>query len=895
MRLKNLTKYGIPDIIIEAWTRRQGDYLLPLQEKAIRQGLLADEDNKKPSNLLISAPTSSGKSFCGEMAAIGSLLKRRKAVMLLPLKSIAEEKYLHFKKCYRDVGIKTILVTGDHPENDLDFEFGNFDFALVIYEKFNRLLTVNIDILRQIGLVIVDELQMIGDNHRGSSLEMALTKTIFSGYDSRIVALSAVLQDELELADWLKCQMVRETVRPVDLLQGIVTDGYFHFKSFNSGLEGREKFPLVDSGDGLTESLIEYLKKDDGRKLIFLKSRRDTVQAAFKLATASGWKEAKATLADLDDEENSYLVRSLKQVVSHGVAFHNADLTPRQRQAIENGYRNGEIKVIFSTTTLAMGVNLPAETVFLETMKYCSGEFGGKPQLTPITTAEFQNISGRAGRFGFGKTGQPGRAMVLAESDFEYEVLWSGYIDNSLREKVKSSLGGYNIKDIILDLIASGLVTDKNSLESVIQGTLYSRQSNTFDRVNLEDAIAELVALGLIRGDLFPTAVGMATAGSGILVNSCGYYLKQLKERTPETLIGWIILALGSENFDIARAGLTSYEYRGRIYEKLYHQKFTDYMSDITPCFPNELGKEPLDFRFVAILKAAFLLSDWADGQPVEKLERWYRLHLGQITDLAETAAWLLASIRGLVEAGDYRSNLPALLDEYSFNVQFGINHKMRQMFETFGLILNRDDYKRLAENGILLPTDLMSLNKDELAKIISSDQKIKNLQNKIDNIKQEEKTDMNRISMPEVQGGINAAHMPASELALRPSVIELDGRYERERYLVKIDGLPIHLTGKSFKYLMRLVYSRLVAGDGWVYKDDIEIGFNQARYLYRLKQEMNRDGNISWSIFENNRLGYYRLDLDPSKIKVNLGNLLNHPDYEVREMAGELSPHTTN
>ncbi len=311
MRLKNLTKYGIPDIIIEAWTKRQGDYLLPLQEMSIREGLLADGEGQQPPNLLISAPTSSGKSFCGEMAAIGSLLKRRKAVMLLPLKSIAEEKYLHFKECYRGAGIKTIIVTGDHPENDLDFEFGNFDFSLVIYEKFNRLLTVNIDILRQIGLVIVDELQMIGDSRRGSALEMGLTKMIHSGYGSRIVALSAVLQDELELADWMNCKLVRETVRPVDLLQGIVTDGCFHFKSFNSGLEGQEKFPLVDTGDGLTESLIEYLKKDDSRKLIFLKSRRDTVQAAFKLATASGWKEAKSTLTALDDEENSYLVRSL--------------------------------------------------------------------------------------------------------------------------------------------------------------------------------------------------------------------------------------------------------------------------------------------------------------------------------------------------------------------------------------------------------------------------------------------------------------------------------------------------------------------------------------------------------------------------------------------------------
>jgi len=895
VRLKDLTKYGIPDIIIEAWTRRQGDYLLPLQEMSIRGGLFADNDNEKPANLLISAPTSSGKSFCGEMAAIGSLLKRRKAVMLLPLKSIAEEKYLHFRNCYRDIGIRTIIVTGDHPENDLDFESGNFDFALAIYEKFNRLLTVNLDILRQIGLVIVDELQMIGDSRRGGSLEMALTKIIHSGYAPRIVGLSAVLQDEMELAAWLNCRLIGETVRPVDLLQGIVTDGYFHFKSFNSGLEGRERFPLIDSGDGLTESLIDFLKKDNSRKLIFLKSRRDTVQAAFKLAAASGWKEAGTTLAALDGEENSYLVRSLKQVAAHGVAFHNADLTRHQRQAIENGYRCGEIRVIFSTTTLAMGVNLPADTVFLETMKYCSGEFGGKPQLTPITTAEFQNISGRAGRFGCGRTGQPGRAMVLAESDFEFEVLWSGYIDNNLREKIESSLGEYKLGDIILDLIASGLVVDIAGLERVMDGTLYSKQSNMFKQVNLKDTASELVALGLIREDLLPTAIGLAAAGSGISIDTCGYYLKQLKKRIPDTLIGWLLLALGGDDFDTGRAGLTSFEYRGRIYEKLYHQKFIDYMADMAPCFRTELGKEPLDFRSVAVLKAAFLLFDWADGQPVEKLERWYQLYLGQITDLAETAAWLLASIGGLLEAGDYRSNLPALLDEYAFNVQFGISQRMRPIYDILGSILNREDYRRLEENEILSPADLMNTNKDKLAKIVYSHQKIENMQNRIDNLKQEEKTGMNRTGMLEVQGGINAAAMPDSELTFKPSLIELDGRYERERYLVKIDGVPVRLTGKSFKYLMRLAYSRLTGNDGWIYKDDIEIGFNQARYLYRLKQEMNRGGNFSWPIFENNRLGYYRLDLDPSRIRVNLDNLMDHPDFEVREMAEELAPRMAN
>ncbi len=154
----------------------------------------------------------------------------------------------------------------------------------------------------------------------------------------------------------------------------------------------------------------------------------------------------KSTLTRLDDEEPSFLIRSLRQTLSRGIAFHNADLTPSQRQAIEQGYLSGEIRVIFSTTTLAMGVNLPAEMVLLETMKYSAGDFGGKPSLVPISAAEFQNIAGRAGRFGLGSAGSPGKAIVLAGSDFEHEILWSNYIETHRTACIKSCLGRYDIK-----------------------------------------------------------------------------------------------------------------------------------------------------------------------------------------------------------------------------------------------------------------------------------------------------------------------------------------------------------------------------------------------------------------------------------------------------------------
>ena len=134
---------------------------------------------------------------------------------------------------------------------------------------------------------------------------------------------------------------------------------------------------------------------------------------------------------------------------------------------------------------------------------------------------------------------------------------------------------------------------------------------------------------------------------------------------------------------------------------------------------------------------------------------------------------------------------------------------------------------------------------------------------------------------------------MPLMSLSGEPELVEIDGDCQRERFLVRINGVPVPLTGKSFKYFARLAWSRVNCEPGWVYKEDLEAGFNQARYLYRMKNEIISGYNSSWEIVENNRLGYYRLSLDPSKIRFNLDNLGRHPDYEVRCLVPQSSRST--
>ena len=91
--------------------------------------------------------------------------------------------------------------------------------------------------------------------------------------------------------------------------------------------------------------------------------------------------------------------------------------------------------------------------------------------------------------------------------------------------------------------------------------------------------------------------------------------------------------------------------------------------------------------------------------------------------------------------------------------------------------------------------------------------------------------------------------------------------------------------------YFTKLAWSRLNLDSGWIYKEDIETGFNQARYLYRMKNEISAGLNFAWPVIENNRLGYYRLNLSPGKIKINRENLKSHPDYEIRQLVQENSP----
>ena len=925
MRVSDLEKYGMPARIIDIWEKKQGASLLPVQSRAVRNGLLGERafsSEYQPINMLISAPTSSGKSFCAEMAAIKALLSRKKSVMLFPLKSLAEQKYREICETYADLDLKIIIVSSDHPENDRLFYSSDFQIALAIYEKFDLLLTSSLDTLKNIGLVLVDEIQSLSVPGRGAILERILTKIQASVYKPSVIGLSAVITGNSHpstplrmaekfvaaglahpgacdqprhnsyvatggsaaLAEWLGAVIVEETARPIDLLRGIAAEGSYRYRSYNNHLDGTEPFVSIGPGEESFEAFIQQIKADGGSTLIFLKSRRETVDCAFRMAAAVAWPPASKAIEALNDEEPSFLIRSLKQAMSRGVAFHNSDLSPKQRQVVEQAFIDKEVKALFSTTTLSMGVNLPAETVYLETVKYAAGQYGSRPSLVPVSRAEFDNMSGRAGRLGMEGEGSVGRAIILAQSSFDREILWENYIAEHESLSVPSALGSMPPEDWALNMIVSGLADNRASLENLFGRTLYVATGGMIPREALDRAVDFLARHGFIvehsaDDRVEVTVVGRVAAISGLSMQQAAYFMKRLQADRPSSPAGWIGLALSSPSVEMLSSICSRFEYAQNKPLNMLHQLYPNLVDDIPWLLGDGISSHPLSYDQAALLKSFLLLHSWSELMPLQKIEERFQMHLGQILNLGETIAHLLGALGSLTTAWGGDRQQGRLLGEYAFSIRRGLPVKFREIYRHFGQLLTRSDFSCLAKEGLVSLDQFCQCDSEQLGSLFISKDKLLQINNKIETLKQE-------VDMQPANVDVRTQFDGGKRSLFVPDTIEIDGRLEGERFLVKVNGFPIRLTGKSFKYFTRLAYARMIGEGGWLYKEDIEIGFNQARYLYRMKNEVNAGLTQGWSVVENNRLGYYRLNCDPSRISIDFESLKEHPDFEVRQLA---------
>jgi helicase len=366
--------------------------LFPPQEDSVKAGLL---DGK---SLLVSSPTASGKTLIATLAIIHYLSSNSgKVVYLTPLRALAAEKFSEFKKLEPlDIGkkIKIQISTGDY--DSTDSLLAKNDVLILTNEKMDSIIRHGADWINDIGLVVADEVHLIGDADRGPTLEMILTKLKLLESKPQIIALSATITNVDELSKWLGCEAVTTNWRPVPLTEGVYDHGsvtmhdgrYFEVESSIRG-------PSVDLG---VESV-----KDGGQSLLFAETRTRSASLATKAAEAIVKYLNDSEIVELErisekilsDNEHTELVKTLAKLVKRGVAFHHAGLNQNCRETIEEEFRNGRIKLLASTPTLAAGVNLPARRVVISNINRYDARYGTNK---PISVLEYKQLCGRAGR-----------------------------------------------------------------------------------------------------------------------------------------------------------------------------------------------------------------------------------------------------------------------------------------------------------------------------------------------------------------------------------------------------------------------------------------------------------------------------------------------------------------
>ncbi len=195
--------------------------LRPAQEKSINAGLL---DYK---NLLVCTPTASGKTLVAELAIMNAITKGvGKAVYIVPLKALATEKYKDFKKKYEHLAKITVSI-GDR--DSADPYLSRYDLIITTSEKLDSLIRHKAPWLKEVKVVVVDEIHLINDAGRGPTVEILITLLRKLLRNIQIIGLSATIGNPKEFASWLDAELVEDKWRPVELHKGIYLEGEVEF------------------------------------------------------------------------------------------------------------------------------------------------------------------------------------------------------------------------------------------------------------------------------------------------------------------------------------------------------------------------------------------------------------------------------------------------------------------------------------------------------------------------------------------------------------------------------------------------------------------------------------------------------------------------------------------
>nr|KAF6505464.1 helicase for meiosis 1 [Rousettus aegyptiacus] len=448
-------------------------YFNYIQSKAFDDLLYTDR------NFVICAPTGSGKTVVFELAITRLLMEvplpwsNIKIVYMAPIKALCSQRFDDWKEKFGPIGLNCKELTGDTVMDDL-FEIQHAHIIMTTPEKWDSMTRKWRDnsLVQLVRLFLIDEVHVVKDENRGPTLEVVVSrmKTVQSLSHTlentstfipmRFVAVSATIPNAEDIAEWLSggegpavCLKMDETHRPVKLRKVVLG-----FPSSSNQTEF--KFDLT-----LNYKIASVIQTYSDQKpaLVFCATRKGVQQAASVLVKGAKFimtVEQKQRL-----QKCAYSIRDskLKDILIYGIAYHHAGMELSDRKVVEGAFIVGDLPVLFTTSTLAMGVNLPAHLVVIKsTMHYAGGVF------EEYSETDILQMIGRAGRPQFDTTATAVIMTRLSTREKYIQML-------ACTDTVESSLHRHLIEHLNAEIVLH-TITDVNiALEWIRSTLLYIR------------------------------------------------------------------------------------------------------------------------------------------------------------------------------------------------------------------------------------------------------------------------------------------------------------------------------------------------------------------------------------------------------------------------------------
>lgn len=627
------------------------------------------KSNWQQKSIVVAAPTASGKTITAELAALDAVLNhRKKAIYTCPLRALAAEHFSDFKKKYGPLKIKACLSTGDLDSAASYLE--RFDVIFTTFEKLDSLLRHETSWLSQIGVLVIDEVHEL-DSDRGPTIEMVITKLRVLNARMRLLALSATIPNASELSKWLDAELVESDFRPVALREGVYMNHSIRF--------GGQLIPVATHhSDALLEVVHDTLLSQQKQVLVFCATRKSAESTAEKIS--------KLCAQHISDHEKSLLNKTahnvlnaleipskqceqLSGLIAKGVVFHHAGLVSKQRELIEESFKNNHLKVICATPTLAAGVNLPAFRVVINSV-YRFGNSGSER----IPVREYKQMVGRAGRPKYDSFGE---SVILAKSETDADFLDSYYVQGQL-EAISSKLGIAPILRMhLLSCIANRFVFDQLSLQDFFGKTFYAHQYGDMDRFYriIIDMLGELAKMGFVeinQTGFTATKLGQRVSELYIDPLTAQRFIKHLHKGDSSIFSNLVCIAKSFE--------MEPYPSLPKEKQLLLWDLLTDRQAD--------LGDQADVFEnpdLLQQLSMALLLEYWMSEKGENFLLEEFNIAPGTLRQKLERADWLLYCLVELAKVLELPKNQSAV-NRLRERLQYGIKEELIPLVQLRGI-----------------------------------------------------------------------------------------------------------------------------------------------------------------------------------------------------------------